>query len=858
MTNISKTKPISVLPRPTWLDKAGMSKGIDHDRQHLGIVLASGQVIKARQTNSAFTGKARLRLLNNDAHTETYKEFGKDWVDLSVNAVSVPFIDTPYTSVAPVVEYQFPSNSKRLPVYRKGEDQSAFFKEWESQNAEFGLIEAEFVVILIPVADKDKLKSMKEVKNIDGLIDYYESVFSFYNALTGVSFEPERPTDLNPRNRYFMKADKHGAGGAYYGGSWTAESSSSVSGFWLTPIPSNWGSLHEIGHGYQGGFMSDRYLGTGEVWNNIYAASYQSVMLGDRKYKEGWLYNYGKQAAVEKGIVDYITAGKAVNSWDLRSKLYFLVTMIEAAGLDTFTHFNQQYRSNVNTPGYVRGDHALLDMLSESFATVGQQVDVTPFVDLVGGHITPAQKQSNLYSHAKAVYPLNQLVQGDTLTTLQKELKLGSALALVSVQQLQASGLKEDVKLQFQIDDFVQIYGQTLVLMDGARIAHKVVIQSQEMVLHGLTIGVYTLRLPTGRDKKYQPQLGYLVVKQTPASHRPMQQKVQFVRQTKSPLPSQTITLLGLGDDVFGNVLVDQLNGVIQVNVTSTTPHSYFPDQTYAEVVIKDENGKEKFRKTIPGTHATISHDKIPFSAGYELDVFHKEPGHRIQLSPAFDGVIDHKSQNNNFEVTSTGLKNKTLKNDPNQALLAEIKRVATGLRADYIMLHAECLAKVDIVLAINLFPSPQREQLLKDYADCVPADNKPATEGLGNAFTFGFNGISDHRFLTAELDLAGKTLNVSLAAGIAHHYFSDTYASLRYVDADGNEKLNLDVKGATTQKAQKWAFEISGYGGELLYIRHEEAPSRLIITNKLQNRRLGSRDTRQNYRILPTGVEHV
>ena len=51
-----------------------------------------------------------------------------------------------------------------------------------------------------------------------------------------------------------MKADKHGAGAGIYGGRWTAETSSSVSSFWLTPKDSNWGSLHEIAHGYQGHF----------------------------------------------------------------------------------------------------------------------------------------------------------------------------------------------------------------------------------------------------------------------------------------------------------------------------------------------------------------------------------------------------------------------------------------------------------------------------------------------------------------------------------------------------------------------------------------------------------------------------
>ena len=70
MPTITKTQSLYTLTRPVWLDAAGMSKGIDHDRQHLGIILAAGQVLRVRQTNAAFTGKLTLRLLNDDSKTE--------------------------------------------------------------------------------------------------------------------------------------------------------------------------------------------------------------------------------------------------------------------------------------------------------------------------------------------------------------------------------------------------------------------------------------------------------------------------------------------------------------------------------------------------------------------------------------------------------------------------------------------------------------------------------------------------------------------------------------------------------------------------------------------------------------------
>ncbi|MFH7269761.1 hypothetical protein, partial [Klebsiella pneumoniae] len=58
--------------------------------------------------------------------------------------------------------------------------------------------------------------------------------------------------------------------------------------------------------------------------------------------------------------------------------------------------------------------------------------------------------------HAKAVYPLYQLVDAQNLPALQAQLKLDSSLRLVDSCQLKASGLKGDVTLSLDIDDFAQ------------------------------------------------------------------------------------------------------------------------------------------------------------------------------------------------------------------------------------------------------------------------------------------------------------------------------------------------------------------------------------------------------------------
>jgi hypothetical protein len=854
MPTITKSKSIYTLPRPVWLDAAGMSKGIGHDRQHLGIILAAGQRVRVRQTNATFTTKLKLRLLNDDNKTEAEFSIGNAWVEASVNAVSVPFIDTPYVEGTPVLEFEYPDASKPLPVYRKGENETTFFARWDAQDAEFALVDSEYANILVPKISKKELKSLGEAKNIDGLIAYYDRIFTFYNALAGVSFEAESDSDRNIKNRYFIKADKNGAGAAYYGGNWTAESTSSVSSFWLTALDNNWGSLHEIAHGYQGNFMGDKYFSTGEVWNNIYAACYQDVMLGERKYKEGWLYDYGNMAKVEKKILDLIAQSTPLNQWDLRSKLYFIVLMVGKAGKNAFTHFNQQYRQSCNTPGFVPSEHALLDMLSESFAVAGNKVDVTPFIQWVGGYVTQEQRNRNVFSHAKAVYPLCQLVGAQDIESVKTQLKLDSTLQLVDSTQLKASGLKGNATLSFDIDDFAQIYGEDLILMEGARYAYKTRINSPTMVLSDLPIGVYTLRLPTGKNHKYQPTQDYLVLKQGDNAA-----KIGFVKKVSSSIVSQDINLLGLGDAVFATLAVDHAKGMVVIDVTSTTPHSYFPDMTYAKITLRNQQNAVIFSKDIHGTQVTLSHDELPFTAGDKVEIYHEEPG-RVRVSPAYPNIIDNKNKNNVLLITRSGLKNEALPGDPEQALLARIETAAQRLRSYPQAYYAPfSVFKDDIYLAINTFASPQREQLLETYKDCISASNIRPDEQVGNTFSIAYRGIGDWQFLTGTVDLVKKTLTIELIkGGVVHNYFPDTYATFSYDDADGNNLFSYEVIGDQAQQARTAVLPISGYGGEVIHLRHEEPNNRLVITNEMQHLRLAETGKQQTYCITPVGLERV
>ena len=98
--------------------------------------------------------------------------------------------------------------------------------------------------------------------------------------------------------------------------------------------------------------------------------------------------------------------------------------MVDKAGKNAFTPFNPAVSPKLQHGGFrARRNMLLLDLLSaKASPPAGEQIDVTPFVELTGSVITAARPLRS--SHAKAVYPLYQLVDAQSLPVVQAQLKL--------------------------------------------------------------------------------------------------------------------------------------------------------------------------------------------------------------------------------------------------------------------------------------------------------------------------------------------------------------------------------------------------------------------------------------------------
>ncbi|MBC2245662.1 hypothetical protein HCB25_16475 [Listeria booriae] len=708
-----KSKDLYTLEDPTWFRNEGFTKGIGHDKQDFGVLLRPGGTIEVRQTNANFKELVTIELLNDDDKTEKAVKVGSDWVSIKADVASVPFAVTTYTTIKPTLEYNV-TNATELPTFKAGENDSSFFRTWDGNQSDFALISNNYIQILVPIKDKKYLMNMEKFANMDELFEYYDTVFETYNELAGISFTPSRPTDKNVGNKYFAKANKSGPAAAYYGGSNAATSGASISEYWLNP---HWGNLHEIAHGYQGSFMNDITFSTAEVWNNIYANAFEQKVAGNN-YAERWLYKYQPSPTnVENTFQTKVYEDKIpLSSWDVVMKLYALTMMTDKAGLEAFSHFNQEYRQLANEPNFVN-TNLLLDMLSKYYAEASD-FNMAPFIDLVQGSSSPRQEIQSLYGTAKNVYPAAGLLSGSNLERVKNALSLESKWSLVDNSQLEKYHFSSDATITFDIDDFSQLQGQVLRLKDGGNTLQEIIITQPTMVLKNIPVGIYSIDIPYGLDKIYKIDKYYI----------PITDETNVINLKMSELKSteigtQKMTFKGLGDIIFATATVNPESGTFSLDVTRESPHSYF-DSSYAIVEIFDASGRIKFRRDMNGSTTQIGHFDAEIEIGDLIRVTHQEIS-RFSVSGSTTSLVSNQ-RIQNYEVTKYGLENTSTNNSALSDYKDRLVKFADAIIEDNRVNQQEnAIPKAYLEMAINYLDEPDKKMYKDKYGELFVVKSK-------------------------------------------------------------------------------------------------------------------------------------
>lgn len=705
------TMNINGIPRDPSLDSSNTSYGKFHDRHDLGKTMARGSQLRIKATKPV-----TLWLLTNDQKTEkSYQINGTEQV-ITANVNATPFITTPRDNSALNVEYNFSGETLDLPTYQKNEDSKRFINQWDVSKAPFGLIKGKYFQLYLPLETLNKIKNMSNLsggfKDLTDLENFYDNeLFPLYNQLTGLP---------NNSNRFFLKADTHGAGGAYYGNNWTADSSSSGE-MWLKNI---WGVKHEIGHGFQNNLM--RQMGMGEVSNNILGAYYDYHVKFNREAdKKSWLFNYDKQISLDKELSSQLSKGGHFSDLDLRKRLILIYTIFDRIGIEGISDINKAARVPQLGTLFTANSENLYNYLSK----IGQKhgLDLNKIM-LDYGFSTNTETyfyQNELFSNTSVLDSVNNLVTENDLETVVNQLWQNNGekttrtrFNLVTPKELSVTGLKSNVIINIinQLPD--SLIGTEASLYDGEnKIASTRLDNTSSITFKDVPLGAYRIKFSSSNERVFVNN-PYVI-----SSQKGTVSNIKVEKYKNSTLLNyNTFEFKGLGNYEFMSIETTPSNSnsnvMIDINFFSKNPHSYFSNKKYAGVTI-DSSGQTLFNKEILGNSTDLFRKLIdlPISskANSSISIYHEEPS-RLMVKNIIGDIISERSKTNKFTFTNFGLVNTNSKIDV-------IEKIVNKLGDSYLdnksYLHGDKLVN-DFYWLLKSLPEKKQTVYMEKYKGIV------------------------------------------------------------------------------------------------------------------------------------------
>ena len=643
-TETTVQKELYILPSVSDINITGTYRGNGHDRQNLGIYMKQGASFEIRQTNKKLNKDLTLQCLNNDSQTEKNYTIPKngDWVTVTVDYDSVPFIRTIYgTEEKTEIEMRNLQGTEELTYYYYQDNEEEFFNKWRNNNHSYAVIENDRATFLVPIKDRDLIVrndgNSYNFKSIDEMLEYYHDFVEQYDRYLGLSYDTDNSLNKNIKTKFFVKANKHGAGAAYYSANHTAQNGDSISGY----LSRGWLNLHEFGHGYEGS-LANQDLQLVDVMNNILAHYYQITYL--RENDGGWL---GKKLNIEENIKNAREKVSNYNELSYQQKLYSFVDLLDKIGPEkSMAYVHSKYREYVKQGIRYKAS----DMFAKSFSEVSGY-NVIPYLNSY--KITPSEDiQSEIYEQDMPfVYYLRDLVSTEQKAEqIRKDLNLEGRYSLVSNQDIEKYNMKGNIKLNISIDDFEQIKGQKIYIKDGKNVVKEITIENKNIVINNIPAGIYRIQIPKPKNNAYSYQYEYIVVKENTINEK----NIEYKKINTDTLASDTvISFRGLGDSEFAKLKMDMENKNIQVISNNMSSHVYFIDE-YANLQIVDTQGNVIYEKSYIGNVPNPSNDTIDVDFGYKIKIKHREASGRLVFNSQVLNKNEEFKNSTNEQTTYT------------------------------------------------------------------------------------------------------------------------------------------------------------------------------------------------------------
>uniref|UniRef100_UPI0023DF4275 putative mucin/carbohydrate-binding domain-containing protein n=1 Tax=Bacillus wiedmannii TaxID=1890302 RepID=UPI0023DF4275 len=238
----------------------------------------------------------------------------------------------------------------------------------------------------------------------------------------------------------------------------------------------------------------------------------------------------------------------------------------------------------------------------------------------------------------------------------------------------------------------------------------------------------------------------------------------------------------------------------LKVNVKSGVPNPYV-DGMYATMKIQNPSGKVVYNKDIYGNKQQNAETQaVPVKVGDYIELTHLEG--------------DHEKEK--IRATLTNLENN--------------KNETIGKTARY--------------------------QVTKEGLKRV--EKMPETTVLdGNQFAWSLRGYSDREIAKVNYNKATEKMQIKVETGIAHPYFSSTYASIKIQNSYGSVLYNKEIVGNRQQNAESQTISVKvGDYIELTHIEGEAQKEKIRATlTNIENSKQEYMGKKRTYQVTSTGL---
>ncbi len=732
-TEINIERTMYSLPSVDHLNNLGYTRGNNMDRQIVGLFLdlggefqmrhiSGGDLIVKLQNNDQETeseikvqSKAKVieaatkklndekakRTESNPDTTIDEKELAKElnltealdgWVNIknivtkdnvSTNYVSLPTIKTLYKQTE-VVKYEIKYdtkniNTKKLHYYHQGdglEYQKTFLKEWADDKDSYSIVDGASYMLSVPYIDHEKLFETeypggKPYESLDNYLNWWDQVMDHYDDLIGLSYDhPVDELSQNVKTKYFGKANKHGAGAAYYAsGDHVGINQEHDWSFFQY----GWGNLHEVGHGYQaqvGGNAGG--LPIGEVGVNIFCYYIQTYTPELNKYNDNWLSlatketEYNKDRQDGKGFYD-----NGEGNVGAAGMLYAIVNMLNYFDnyKEAYAYINQYYRRVYSETGTrMKTTDVWALALAEKY-----NVNVVPYIESWGITVSDNVKEELMAKPLPTIYYMKEMLTDETKgQALKTELKNFGLYDLVSTDELKATNLTGKVTFNINIANLDNIKNETITINDGGKTVKTLTITDKTMTTE-LPIGTYKVAFPKSKEALEYDNL-YIIVND---------QETKTYEVNYKPIGNldygfkTSIRSRGYWGEDYTPFKIDLVGDNLIFNYADTYPNSGGDSSIlFSSLTVLDNNNTEIYKNSVQrGWYDTwvddkVTHKEVPVKEGYKLKIYYAGNKDDVRVTNGLTGKItklsneDFKDNNITFVVTEYGLVPESLAND--------------------------------------------------------------------------------------------------------------------------------------------------------------------------------------------------